>query len=260
MRFEFLSIGSPLKDILRDIMIIAALLSIVCQVNTATVPAIRDQPEKGWYQRHEAMIAANLKIRPNVIFIGDSITHAFGGEPDTKHSFEGRGKATWDKYYTPIGATNLGYSGDRTQHVLWRLDNGELAGIWPKVAVVMIGTNNITRNTPAEIAEGVKAVCMRVRSKLPSTKVLLLAIFPRHGADSGSRKAVNETNEILKTYGKIPGINYLDIGKVFVDKDGNIPPEIMPDKLHPSAEGYKRWAEAMEPTFAKLVGRKPIEP
>src|SRR5688572_13147357 len=102
--------------------------------------------------------------KAKVVFIGDSITE--GWEKD--------GKEVWAKYYAPRNAVNLGIGGDRTQHVLWRLDNGNIEGIKPKLAVLMIGTNNASSNSSEQIADGVTAIVKKLREKLPETKVLVL--------------------------------------------------------------------------------------
>lgn len=220
----------------------------------AVVPTPRDG---GWMVRHEAMNAVAKRGGIDVAFIGDSITHAFGGEPYTGDSFANRGADTWNLFYGDRKAINLGISGDRTQQVLWRLQNGNLQGITPKVAVIMIGTNNCFANTPAEIAAGVEEICRTVRAKSPSTKILLLAIFPRGGAGSTERTTLAETNRMLATWARANRVTFLDIGRVFLDADGNIPDEVMPDKLHPFALGYRLWAMAMEPTLARLLNQRP---
>ena len=138
------------------------------QANDAIIPVPRDG---GWMKRHESFNERVKKGNVDLLLIGDSITQGW----------ESSGKAAWEKYYTPRNAVNLGIGGDRTQHVLWRLDNGNVEGISPKAAVLMIGTNNSGTNSPAQIAEGVEAVVKKLRTKLPKTKILVLAIFPRAG-------------------------------------------------------------------------------
>ena len=129
-----------------------------------------------------------------------------------------------EKYYTPRNAVNLGIGGNRTQHVLWRLDNGNVEGISPKAAVLMIGTNNSGTNTPAQIAEGVAAVVKKLREKLPKTKILVLAIFPR-GADSNDakRKVNAEANLTIKKLADGEMVHFLDIGEKFLNADGTRP-------------------------------------
>jgi len=236
-------------------VILTTLSMMMAAVNTATVPAPINND--WWMGRHRAMVQRAQQGNVDLVLIGDSITHAFGGQPDTGDGFHNRGKDTWDLFFGDSRTLNLGISGDRTQHVLWRLDNGELDGINPKVVEIMIGTNNVGSNTPAEIAEGVVAVANRVHAKLPKAKILLMGVFPRATVGSAQRKAVDEVNVILaKT--KLPQVTYLNIGPVFLDQKGEIPDSVMPDKLHPMAYGYRLWAMAMEPTLSKLIGRRPI--
>lgn len=222
----------------------------------ATIPVGR--PDAGWQARHQAMNERAGRGAVDLAFIGDSITHAFGGEPYTGDSFANRGADTWRLFYGDRRAINLGISGDRTQQVIWRLRNGNLDGISPKVAVIMIGTNNVGANTAPEIAAGVGEVCRTVRAKCPATRILLLGIFPRGAPDSAERKKLAEANDLLAAWAKPNRVTFLDIGKVFLDAAGNIPDDVMPDKLHPFALGYRMWAMAMEPTLARLLGRKPL--
>lgn len=230
-------------------------LALLQGTNGAVVPTpINNQ---WWMNRHQAMNNRAKQGDVDLVFIGDSITHAFAGEPDTGDDFANRGKDTWDLFYGDRKAINLGISGDRTQHVLWRLENGNLAGLKPKVAVIMIGTNNCRANSAEQIAAGVEAVCLKVREKCPATKILLLAIFPRDDFRSDNREKVNATNALLKQWAPRNHVSFLDIGSVFLDAKGEIPREIMPDKLHPFAFGYRLWGMALEPTLAKLLGRRP---
>ena len=179
-----------------------------------------------------------------MILIGDSITHGW----------EGQGKKIWEQYYTKRNAVNLGIGGDRTQHVIWRLDNGNIKGISPKAAVVMIGTNNSGNNTPQEIADGLKVITKQLREKLPKTKVLLLGIFPRGENSKDKRRQVNEkANAIFKNLADGEYVHYLDIGEKFLEDDGTLSRKIMPDLLHLSVEGYTIWAESIEPTLKKLM-------
>ncbi len=217
--------------------------------NSAIIPAPRTSPTN-WVARHESFLAEAMQAKYNIVFIGDSITDGW----------RKGGLGVWNKYYAPRGALNLGIGGDRTQHVLWRIEQGELAGLNPKAVVLMIGTNNTgkekdgsVRNSTEEIIEGVTAVVKAIRAKLPRSKLLLLAIFPRGTVDAPQRAQIQEINAALAKLEKGSKIKFLDIGKVFLADDGSIPKTIMPDLLHPNAEGYQRWAGAMEPTLAKML-------
>jgi lysophospholipase L1-like esterase len=200
-----------------------------------------------WMRRHESINEHVRKGDAQLLMIGDSITHAW----------EGSGREVWQKYYGNRHAVNLGISGDRTQHVLWRLEHGNIDGIHPKLAVLMIGTNNCGSNTPEQIAAGVRAIVEKLRSSLPATKVLVLAIFPRGPNSENKLRKVNEaTNERIAQLADGKNVFYLDIGKKFLKEDGTLTKDIMPDFLHPNAKGYEIWASSMEPTVARLMAEK----
>ncbi len=211
----------------------------------------REWPGYEWAKRH-AGVCANVQTRkPQIVFIGDSITHFFGGEP---HDRGRNGEAVWQKVYEPRGAANLGFGWDRTENVLWRLGPGnELEGASPKVAVIMIGTNNLGLNQPADIAAGVTAICALIHKRLPATKILLLGIFPRGEKPDANRQRITEINQILAKLDGKDQVTFLDFGAKFLSPDGTIARNIMPDFLHPNAAGYQIWVDAMEPTLAKLL-------
>jgi len=202
-----------------------------------------------WMPRHQAVVDRVKQGNVDLIFIGDSITH----------DWEGNGKETWDKYYAKRNAVNMGFSGDCTQHVLWRLDNGEVTGISPKLAIIMIGTNNSngSDNTAKEIGEGIIAICQKLRKDLPNTKILILAIFPRGEKPSAQREKNAEASKLASTIADNKWIYYMDINDKFLDKDGTLPNDIMPDFLHLNAKGYQIEAQAIEPMVEKLMGAKP---
>jgi lysophospholipase L1-like esterase len=196
-------------------------------------------------KRHSQLLDRVKQGGIDLLFVGDSITD----------SWNRVGEKSWLKF-APLNPGNLGISADRTEHVLWRFEHGELDGISPKVAVVMIGTNNLGQ-IPDELPEwdaaGIKKILDTLREKFPEMKILLLAIFPRGAANDPIRERIAKVNEIIAKYADDKTIRFLDIGKVFLDEQGNIPPEIMPDKLHPSAFGYDRWYEAMRPTIDQMM-------
>jgi len=196
--------------------------------------------EKGFLAKHESFLKRAKEGSIDLLFLGDSITEGWRGAPEV-----------WKKYYEPLHPANFGIGGDRTQHVLWRITNGELDGISPKVAVLMIGTNNVGDNTAESIAKADAKIVQTIREKLPKTKVLLLAVFPRTGADRMAKiKAINADLAKLDD-GKT--VRYLDIGAKFLDAEGNIPKDIMPDGLHPNAKGYQIWADAMQPLLDEMM-------
>lgn len=213
--------------------------------NSAIIPVDRNG-EGWWAQRHAEKNRLADDQKYDLIFIGDSITH----------SFENSGKETWEKYYKPRNALNLGYSGDRTQHVLWRLDNGELKNQEnAKIVVMMIGTNNTghNRQAPEETAAGIKKILEVLEEKTPKAKVLLLGIFPRgEKADDPLRQINNTINEKIAAFDDGKRVHFLDISDKFLDDDGTLPKEIMPDFLHPQQKGYQIWAEAIEGKIKEL--------
>ena len=200
-----------------------------------------------WMPRHEEKLAEKSKAeRVDLVWIGDSITHGW----------EGEGKEIWKQRYASRHALNLGFSGDRTENVLWRLQHGAIDGISPKLVVVMIGTNNTGhRQDPADqTAAGVAAILGELEQRVPDAKVLLLAIFPRgETAEDPLRKLNTEINAELAKLADGERVHFLDINERFLE-DGNLPKSIMPDLLHPNAEGYRIWGEAIEPKLAKLMG------
>ncbi len=228
----------------------------------AASDAIPDERRRKWWMpRHEAIIARNAAEKPDIILVGDSITHWWGGLP--ADGSKNTGAAVFDYYFGDRKVTNLGYASDRTYHVIWRLKNGELDGISPKVAVVMIGTNNhpTPGHTPEDTAGAVKDICALIRKSSPNTKILLLAVFPRDNQKKADYIAfpglVNK--HLAKLDGK-DGITYLDLSDKLGNPDGTTRAGLFYDRIHPTAEGYKVWGEAMEPTLAKLLGTQPKPP
>ena len=207
-----------------------------------TTPVPRIDPF--WRSRQEKINANVAKGDAQLLLIGDSITQGW----------EDKGREVWDKYYGNRHAVNLGISGDRTQHVLWRLEHGNIDGIHPKLAVLMIGTNNSGGDKPEQIAAGVRSIVEKLRSGLPATKVLVLAIFPRGPSPDNHLRKVNEAaNEQIAKLADGKNVFYLDIGKNFLKEDGRLTKDIMHDYLHLSPRGYEIWASSIEPTVARLM-------
>ncbi|HVY70319.1 MAG TPA: GDSL-type esterase/lipase family protein [Verrucomicrobiae bacterium] len=213
----------------------------------------RDFPIYDWATRHNAVRAQVKTRKPRLIFVGDSITQMFGGEP---HDRTQPGRAVWEKFYGHRQAANLGFGYDFVENTLWRLQHGELDGAKAKVAVVLIGTNNSGKNTAEEIATGVRAICDELRSRQRGVKILLLGILPRSAKPDAGRAKVAEVNKLLAKFDGRNGVTYLDLWHKFLAPDGSISREIMSDFLHPTERGYQIWAEAMEPTLAKMLGEK----
>lgn len=201
-----------------------------------------------WNERHAKHLEMIKSGGGDLLFVGDSITEGWGGA----------GKEVWKQEYAPGKALNLGIGGDTTQNVLWRLANGEVEGLKPKVVVLMIGTNNfgLHQDKPADVIRGVTAVVASLREKLPQSHVLLLSIFPRDANPAaGIRTKISEVNSAIAKLDDGKAVHWLDIGKVFMEADGTLSKEVMPDFLHLSGEGYKRWAEAIRQPLAELVAK-----
>jgi lysophospholipase L1-like esterase len=220
--------------------------------NNAIVPASKLENDfYDWWARHEAVLKIKDDRNPEIVLIGDSITHLWGGEP-TWAGHKPNGPEAFAKTFGERRVLNLGYGWDRTQNVLWRLDHGEFDGLHPKFVVVNIGTNNFagTKNarasTPEEIAEGVRQVLLRVRSKSPESRVILMGIFPRGEKPADPMRAkVAEVNKLLAEFGQTPGITFLDLTPRLTQPDGTISRAVMGDFLHPSEAGYVIWGEAL---------------
>jgi len=213
-----------------------------------------DRLSEAWWAERHAQKLAEVKTGPfDLIFIGDSIAHGWDG------SFSAGPDRVWSAYYGARHALNLGFSGDRTEHVLWRLDHGELEGLAPRAVVLLIGTNNIGHgtHTAAETAAGVAAVCRRVRAKLPHARLILQAVFPRRDKGEDVARRIDEINRLIAPLGREPGIWFVDLNAALLEPDGSLSRETMPDLLHPGPAGYVRWAEALEPTLRWIFGPQP---
>ncbi|HEY9254287.1 MAG TPA: GDSL-type esterase/lipase family protein [Stenotrophomonas sp.] len=219
--------------------------------NTALIPVPwLEQDSYDWMARHHGALAAARNLRPEVVMIGDSITHFWSGPP---RGVRASGPESWQWLYGDRPVLNLGFGWDRTQNVLWRLRQGELSGLPPQWVVINIGTNNLAgtenarTNTPAEVAAGVEAVVSEVRTQLPQAKIILMAIFPRgrHRSDP-LRAPIKETNrQLAAKFANDPSVHFLDIGPRFLQKDGTLPETLFPDTTHPNEAGYRIWAQAL---------------
>jgi lysophospholipase L1-like esterase len=216
--------------------------------NTALIPVSRT--DKNSIAR-QTLVLERAKQNPgdyDIEFIGDSITQGW----------ERAGQNVWQEYYGSRKTINMGVGGDRTQHVLWRFNHGQLDGIKAKVAVVMIGTNNSNKedNTEAEILAGVEAIVGQIRIRQPDTKIILLGIFPRGHTFSTQRGKILQVNQALARLDDGANIFYMDFGSKLIENDGTISKSIMPDFLHPNEAGYRIWAAATEPKIKELLAGK----
>jgi beta-glucosidase len=200
-----------------------------------------------WIPRHKEKLLVKDKMdKVDLIFLGDSITHGW----DTKAPDD------WQRYYGKRNALNIGFNGDRTEHVLWRLQNGEVDGIDPKLVVLMIGTNNTKHrnDNPKDTALGIKRIIEELKNRLPNAQVLLLAIFPRGANVNDPLRKINaEVNTIIKSFDDEKRVHYLDINHIFIDEKGNLSKSVMKDLLHPNPNQYKFWGQAMESKISTLL-------
>ena len=197
-------------------------------------------------RQHAAFVEIAKKGEAQVVFLGDSITAGWG-----------RQAAIFDKEFGQYKAANFGIGGDRTQHVLWRVENGEFEGIKPKAVVLMIGTNNsgAADNSPEQIAAGIKNIIAAIHQRSPNTKVLLLAIFPRGATEANNpgRAKNKAVNALIAKFDDGQKVRYLDIGAKFLTADGTLEKSVMPDLLHLNAVSYQIWADAIREPLAALV-------
>ncbi|WP_439390070.1 GDSL-type esterase/lipase family protein [Ideonella sp. YS5] len=197
-------------------------------------------------QEKDRLIAAGTP--PDVVFIGDSITQGW----------EQAGRTVWERHFAPRHALALGFGGDRTENVLWRLQQGEVDGLAPKLVVLMIGTNNSGVRSPESTAAGVRHILDELRQRLPSAQVLLLAVFPRGEKPDDPLRGVNERlNKIIAGLADGRLVHYLDINAALLEPDGTLSKEVMPDLLHPNEKGYAIWQQAMAPTLQRLLAERP---
>lgn len=206
-----------------------------------------------WRPRHEQKrqevrerIAAGQP--PQLVFIGDSITQGW----------ENEGREVWAAHFARYHALNLGFGGDRTENVLWRLQNGALDGLAPNVVVLMIGTNNTGHRAenPETTAAGVRRLLDEIRRRLPQAQVLLLAVFPREEQPNGPLRRINErVNEIIRRFADGRHVHFANLNTVFTQPDGTLSRAVMPDLLHLSPHGYGLWQHAMDPVLSPLLNR-----
>ncbi|MDB6015857.1 MAG: hypothetical protein JWR19_346 [Pedosphaera sp.] len=240
-KFSALIVGIAVLTLAGPQLLSAQPAETTAAKNTAIIPMPRDEK---WVGRHDGFVTIAKQGDFDLLFVGDSITDGWRGS----------GKTVWGKYFAPMKAANFGIGGDQTQHVLWRLDNGELEGAHPKLAVLMIGTNNLRNNSNEEIAEGIAVIVKDIRTKCPATKVLLLAVFPRaEKAEAPERAKIKAINDIIAKLDDGKMVKYLDISAKFLDADGTLPKAIMPDSLHPNEAGYQIWADAVLPTVQQMM-------
>ncbi len=221
-------------------VLLTALTPVQAQSqNSAVIPAPYRE------ERHAGFLEIAQQGDIECLLMGDSITDAWRRASS--------GLAVYEANFGSLSCANFGIGGDRTQGVLWRMENGELDGYTPKLMMLMIGTNNLRSNTPEEIAMGIAVIVTRFRAKFPEAKVLLLGVFPRGGATAPQREPIRQINSIIAGLDDGEYVHFMDIGDQFLEPDGSISTDVMADGLHPTTRGYEIWAAAVMPTFTEML-------
>jgi len=250
----------------------------VDRMNTALKQFIATSAEKDLLQKYESMVTVQVPrdnpcIRPtggmlstrhqgfmniatngdfDIMFLGDSITDLWNVEADPQGN--PGGKRVFNKYFGDLKIANFGISGDTTQGVLWRLQNGESKGHKPKTVMLMLGTNNTGGSPGTEIAEGIGAVVLQLRKDFPDAKIMLLAIFPRgSGPNDSNRRKCEEANKIIARLHDGQHVFFTDINAKFLKEDGSLIGFRPSDNLHPVEEGYEIWASSVAPTLKSWI-------
>jgi lysophospholipase L1-like esterase len=213
-----------------------------------------------WRDRHLAKLAELRRVRPNVIFLGDSITQDWESDgPETWRNFV----PEWRRFYGDRNAVNLGFKGDTTASLLWRIRNGEVEGIAPKVAVILIGANNLGRVhwSAADTLLGIDVIIAELRRRQPAMRILLLGVLPSERSDWATRTTWTINHALDEKYAHDPVVTFLDVGFVFtkggrLDQDLFLDPKLRPPDppLHPTAQGQALMSAAMEPVLSGLLG------
>ncbi|MFB1034411.1 MAG: GDSL-type esterase/lipase family protein [Sinobacterium sp.] len=196
--------------------------------------------EDWWQLRHQQKLTELREINEpiDILFLGDSITHAW----------EVEGDKYWQQHFVHRRVFNLGFAGDRTEHLLWRLQDSELERLSPQWIVLLIGTNNAGHrlDAPEDIAAGIQTILEELRLLLPASKILLMAIFPRsRNTNKPMRQRVDVSNALIKTFTDGKRIHWLDINSQFLTAHGILLESVMPDLLHPNATQYHKWGNAI---------------
>jgi lysophospholipase L1-like esterase len=220
-------------------------------MNTAIIPVSKLEDDcYDWWARHSQVLAEQGAIDPEIVLIGDSITHFWGGQPESE-TVHGEQKA-WQSVFAGKRVLNLGFGWDRTQNVLWRLEHGQLVGLSPSWIVINIGTNNTSEtanaraNTAEEIRDAVRAICDRVQAEAPAARIVLMGVFPREEhPEHPTRKLISDINVLYKQFAEERNYVFLDIGSLMLDKDGILSREIAFDTCHLTEKGYHIWADAL---------------
>lgn len=227
------------------VLLVSCLLGCFDEAATPA-PRARDYPWmtiEGWYQFHESFRKRAQEGPVDILFLGDSITQSWSRE----------GKAIWEERYAPRAAANFGIGGDMTQELLWRITEGkELEGMQPRVCVLLIGTNNFgaKNHAPESVVKGIQTTVEAIQERLPETRIILMEILPRdEQPDTPLRRSITEANRLLQSLESPDRVKLLSLSSKFLKDDGTLDPQLMPDFLHLSEQGYRIWADALDPVL-----------
>ncbi|MEI6233766.1 MAG: GDSL-type esterase/lipase family protein [Planctomycetota bacterium] len=208
-----------------------------------------DKYPRAWNDFHKMFLERGKQGPVELLFIGDSILQAWGDSAQ---------KDLWKTNFDSYKAANFSIGGDRTQQVLWRIANGELDGITPKLVVLQIGCNNLwTNDSPDKIYDGIKKIIESIRKKLPASKVLVLGILPaQKSASDPVRDKIRSINSASAKFNDGSSVRFVDIGAKFTDASGNIDLDkdlYQPDCVHLKTKGYETWAAAVKPVIVEMM-------
>jgi lysophospholipase L1-like esterase len=204
---------------------------------------------------HAQLLEKAKQGRIDVYFSGDSITRRWGATDYPQFL------ANWNQNFRGWNAADFGWGADLTQHILWRLTNGELDGVNPKIIVLLAGTNNVGNAAPAgsddarvaDVTRGLTAIVDVMRAKAPGATIVVTAIFPRND-NIAVMPTINRINDNLAKLADGRKIRYLNINDKLADGSGRLFDGMMGDGLHPTLRGYQVWADALKPIFTELLG------
>lgn len=246
-----------LLSLAAGVLLAGSLLALPTVAEPPHPPSLKIESQQrdsyNWADRHAAVLARNRAVKPDVVILGDSITHFWGGEPKGPAV----GPASWAALFDGLTVTNLGFGFDYADNAYYRVLHGELDNITPRVILVNIGTNNLghRRDTAEATAANVAALVRLIANKQPRAKILILGIYPRR--NPALLEPIRETNRRLAKLADNRHIFYADPGRVLAGTDGRADPKAMRDDVHPNATGYHRLAEAIRPTLRKLLAPTP---
>lgn len=242
--------------------VITALLGVMClselalsdpnmNLPSTLIPEPQQRDPYNWQVRHERVRQYNRDLKPDYVMIGDSITHYWGGEPSG--DYNPVSPATWQKLFNPHIVSNMGFGFDYVDNAYFRVQDGELDGISPRVIIVLLGTNNLghRKDSPQACADNIKALVRLIRHKCPSSKILLLGILPRQ--EQYLADPIRQTNQLLAQLDNGRSVFFANPGKAFLSADGYSPKSVyMRDMVHPNAKGYELLAKELCVLLKKL--------